>query len=65
LNLPSTKLWSNVAYAVATVCFAKTAWLGNAGPELWFVYLAIVGLHVSADQLIQLKFGPRQGGNQQ
>lgn len=65
MTLPNhTKIWSNIAYATATACFAKAAWAGTASEAVWGIYLAVVGLHVTADQLVRLKFGPPPGGPQ-
>jgi len=61
VRLPNTtKLWSNVAYAAATVCFVKANWAAIAPGDIWAVYLAVVGLHATADTLIQLRYGPRK-----
>ena len=50
--------WSNVAYAAATGAFVWANYRGPVPAEIWFVYLAVVGLHVTADKLIQLRYGP-------
>jgi hypothetical protein len=50
------KLWSNVAYFTATACFIKANWSAAAPVEIWAVYLSVVGMHVTADKFIQLKF---------
>jgi hypothetical protein len=61
VKLPDhAKVWSNFAYAAATVCFIKANWGGVAPFEIWAVYLMVVGLHTSADKLIQLKYGPQR-----
>jgi len=55
---PSPVVWSNVAYAAATLCFVKANWVSVAPEGIWLAYLAVVGLHVTADKLIQLRYGP-------
>jgi hypothetical protein len=57
-----TKVWSNIGYAAATVCFIKANWTSIAPFEIWVAYLMVVGLHTSADKLIQLKYGPSKDG---
>ncbi|WP_423197432.1 Holin [Cupriavidus sp. H19C3] len=42
-RLSHTKLWPNVANAVATVMFVRTGWLGQLTPEIWWAYLGGVG----------------------
>ncbi|MGV2866449.1 hypothetical protein [Achromobacter sp. AGC39] len=42
-KLSHTKLWSNVAHAVATIVFVKQAWAGTLDYDIWLIYLGIVG----------------------
>lgn len=64
--MPTTMgLWTNAAYAAATACFIKANWTGSAPPEIWFIYLGVVGLHMTADKMLQLRYGPPRDANPQ
>jgi hypothetical protein len=64
MKLPDhTKVWSNIAYLAASICFVKANWASTAPSEIWVIYLSIVGLHVTADKFVQLRYGQSGGSN--
>lgn len=52
-----TKVWSNVAYLVATVVFVIQAFKGTLLPDVWLIYLGVVGAHSAASKVVSLKYG--------
>lgn len=56
-RLSHSKLWSNIAYATATVVFVLQAWKGTLATDVWWVYLGVLGTHSAASKLIGLKYG--------
>lgn len=56
-ELSHTKLWSNVAFLAATLGFAWKVYKGSDSPEIWFIYLGIVGASTAAHKLIAMKYG--------
>ncbi|TCS38508.1 hypothetical protein EDC30_102247 [Paucimonas lemoignei] len=62
-HLSHTKLWSNVAYLAATIGFIWKVYKGTDMPEIWFIYLGIVGASAAAHKLIAMKYsGAQEGG---
>lgn len=51
-----TKLWTNVAYAAATYKFINDA----VPPDIWLIYLGVVGAHGLLSKAVSIKYG---GGN--
>ena len=56
-RLSHTKLWSNIAYAAATLVFLLEAWKGTLTSDIWLVYLAVVGAHTTASKFLSMKYG--------
>lgn len=56
-QLSHTKVWANIAYAAATVSFCWMNYKGTASPDIWFIYLGVVGMHGAASKLISMKYG--------
>jgi hypothetical protein len=56
-RISHTKLWSNIAYAAATAVFIVQAWKGTLQPDVWFIYLGIVGTHTTASKFLSMKYG--------
>ncbi|SCX40426.1 hypothetical protein [Nitrosospira sp. Nsp1] len=55
-HVSHTKLWANVAYLTATGAFCVAAWQGTLTPDVWLIYLGVVGAHTAASKLIGLKY---------
>ncbi|SEO64152.1 hypothetical protein [Nitrosovibrio sp. Nv6] len=55
-NVSHTKLWANVAYASATGAFWWSAVQGQLTPDIWLIYLGVVGAHTAASKLIGLRY---------
>lgn len=51
-----TKLWSNVAYAAATVVFLFQAFSDKLTTDVWLIYLAVVGAHTAVSKIVSLKY---------
>ncbi len=49
-----TKLWSNVAYAIASFKFME---MTDPNADIWMAYLGIVGGAAVASKLITMKYG--------
>ncbi|MCE7915403.1 MAG: hypothetical protein DYH15_12190 [Nitrosomonas sp. PRO4] len=58
-QLSHTKLWTNVAYFAATLAFLRiTLFLPEpSNPEIWLIYLGIVGAHNVASKVLSMKYG--------
>lgn len=52
-----TKVWSNVAYAASTFVFVMQALKETLTPEVWLIYLGVVGAHSAASKLLSLRSG--------
>lgn len=52
-----TKIWTNIAYLVATIAFVKITFSSDE-PDLtlWLLYLCVIGGHSSLSKLISLKY---------
>ena len=53
-RLSHTKLWPNVANAVATVVFVRAGWQGQLTADIWWAYLACVGGYTAVMRLAQV-----------
>lgn len=51
-----TKVWSNIAYAAATVVFVVQALNQTLQAEVWLIYLGVVGAHSAASKVVSLKY---------
>jgi hypothetical protein len=47
-RLSSAKLWLNVSHLMATVVFARQAWMGMLNYDIWLIYLGMLGTHNAA-----------------
>lgn len=47
-RLSHSKLWANVACAVATAMFIQQGWCGTLGADIWLAYLGLVGGYSAA-----------------
>lgn len=58
-QLSHTKLWTNIAYLVATVAFLRLAILSDTpiDSEIWLIYLGVVGAHNVSSKILSLKYG--------
>lgn len=52
-NLSHTKLWTNIAYLAATVKFI----IQDAPPDIWLIYLGVVGAHGLLSKAVSIKYG--------
>lgn len=52
-----TKVWANVAYLTATLAFAYMSYAGTASPDIWLIYLGVVGASATLSKLLSLKYG--------
>lgn len=57
-QLSSTKLWTHIAYLVATLVFLRWGIFADEPPSewLWLVYLGVVGGHTVLSKLVSLKY---------
>lgn len=55
-NISHSKLWANIAYAVATVIMLHTAWKGTVTWDLLLAYMGTVGASAAAHKLFALKY---------
>lgn len=55
--LSHTKLWQNIANAVATGAFGYEVYTGSATPDVWLIYLGVVGASTVLSKLLSLKYG--------
>lgn len=51
-----TKLWSNIAFAAATIIVIGLAWKGNLSTEMFGIYLAVVGVSTTASKYLSRKY---------
>lgn len=56
-QLSHTKLWSNIAYFICSVGFIWKVYQGTDTPELWLIYLGIIGSVGTASKVIAMKYG--------
>lgn len=57
--LSHTKLWTNIAYAAATLSFLRITMFSDepSNPEIWLIYLGIVGAHNISSKILSMKYG--------
>lgn len=56
-TLSHNKLWANVAYLVATICFVRFEWLApEPHIDLWLVYLGTLASATTASKLLSLHY---------
>ncbi len=57
-----TKLWTNIAYLVATIAFIKFNFTENPKDllDMWLVYLTIIAGNGTLSKFISMKYGERQ-----
>jgi hypothetical protein len=60
-RLSHTKIWSNVAYAVATFVILLQAIADTLDPDMLLIYLAIVGAAEVASKFISLRYAGGKG----
>ncbi|KUM02284.1 hypothetical protein KIF53_18045 [Chromobacterium subtsugae] len=51
-RLSHSRLWANVACAAATAMFVVDGWRGTLTPDLWLIYLGVVGGYSASLRLI-------------
>lgn len=51
-----TKVWANIAYFSATIAFIYMSYAGTASPDIWMVYLGVVGASATVSKLLSLKY---------
>ena len=58
-QLSHTKLWTNIAYFVATLAFARVTLFSDTQPEseIWLIYLGVVGAHNVSSKILSMKYG--------
>lgn len=56
-DVSHTKVWSNVAYCAATFAFCWGAWHATLTPDIWLIYMGVVGAHSATSKLIGMKYG--------
>lgn len=58
-QLSHTKIWANIAYFAATLAFLRVTLVSSepSNPEIWLIYLGIVGAHNLSSKLLSLKYG--------
>lgn len=58
-QLSHTKLWTNIAYFSATLAFLHITLIlpEPSSPEIWLIYLGIVGAHNVASKAMSMKYG--------
>jgi len=59
-EISHTKLWTNIAYLVATIAFVRVNWGPTpASPEIWGIHLGVLAGHGAASKLIAMKYGDK------
>ena len=58
-QLSHTKLWTHVAYFAATIAFVRVTLFSvdPTNPEIWLIYLGVVGAHNVASKILSMKYG--------
>ncbi|KUM03515.1 hypothetical protein KIF53_13350 [Chromobacterium subtsugae] len=62
-RLSHSKLWANVACAVATGMFVYQGVAGTLTAEVWLIYLGVVGGYSAARSWIAAQRDAKGGGN--
>jgi hypothetical protein len=58
-----TRFWHNVAQCAGTFGFVWKVCQGTDSPEIWLIYLGIVGVSATASKLIAMKYGAGTQGD--
>jgi hypothetical protein len=56
-KISHTKFWSNIAYATGTGVFILQAYKGTLTPDVWLIYMGVVGAHSAVSKMISSKYG--------
>lgn len=58
-QISHTKLWTNIAYLSATLAFLRLTLVSSdpPNPEIWLIYLGVVGAHNVASKVLSMKYG--------
>lgn len=59
-SLSHTKIWSNIAYACGTYKFAITP---DIAPDVWLIYLGVVGSAQVASKFLSLRYNGGQSAD--
>ncbi|AUH53185.1 hypothetical protein CXB49_21515 [Chromobacterium sp. ATCC 53434] len=51
-RLSHSRLWANVACAAATAMFIRDGWRGTLTPDIWLIYLGVVGGYSASLRMI-------------
>ncbi|OHX12296.1 hypothetical protein [Chromobacterium sphagni] len=51
-RLSHSRLWANIACAAATAMFIVGGWRGTLTPDLWLIYLGVVGGYSASLRMI-------------
>ena len=62
-HLSHSKLWANVACAVATAMFIQQGWRGTLGADIWLAYLGMVGGYSAARSWIATRRDSKEAGD--
>lgn len=60
-RLSHSKLWANVACAVATAMFIQQGWRHTLGADIWLAYLGMVGGYSAARSWIATRRDSKEG----
>ena len=60
-RLSHSKLWANVACAVATAMFIQQGWRDTLGADIWLAYLGMVGGYSAARSWIATRRDSKEG----
>jgi hypothetical protein len=62
-RLSHTKLWSNIAYGVATYAMVRLTNAGTLSAEMLLVYLGAVGASATASKVIAARYAAKATSN--
>ncbi|KIA80580.1 hypothetical protein QR66_09475 [Chromobacterium piscinae] len=51
-RISHSRLWANVACAAATAMFLRDGWRGALTPDIWLIYLGVVGGYSASLRMI-------------
>ncbi|POZ63587.1 hypothetical protein [Chromobacterium alticapitis] len=51
-RISHSRLWANVACAAATAMFVRDGWRGALTPDIWVIYLGVVGGYSASLRMI-------------
>ena len=58
-NMSHTKVWTNIAYLAATAKFI----MESAPPDIWLIYLGVVGAHGLLSKAVSIKYAGGTNAN--